>query len=58
MRELASFGYLVFGPDTHDGTCCYTETPDGKRKEFDFSAAVLDADSRAKQLELRDMHTK
>lgn len=23
--ELASFGYIVFALDHHDGTCCYTE---------------------------------
>jgi hypothetical protein len=23
--ELASFGYMVFALDHHDGTCCYTE---------------------------------
>ena len=39
---LASYGYIVFLPDHHDGSCSYTQTP--LRKEVSFNCGPMDYD--------------
>ena len=37
--ELASFGFMVFALDHHDGSCCYTEDETGSKIwNFDSNA--------------------
>ena len=48
MRELASFGYVVIGMDTHDGSCAYTEKENGEPILCDISKPIHDGPHRAK----------
>ena len=43
-RELASCGYIVFAIDHHDGSCHYTEDPDGIPIDFDRTPQGLKYD--------------
>ena len=40
--ELASFGYVVFMLDHHDGSCAYTRTPSGKEVYFNCGDMIYD----------------
>lgn len=53
LRELASFGYVCIGMDTHDGSCTYTEKENGEPVLFDRSKDLYDGAFRTEQLEKR-----
>lgn len=59
LRELASFGYLAIGIDAHDGSCIYTEKPNGQPVEFDDTDIdTTDMNYLSKQLEIRSKNLK
>lgn len=53
MRELASYGYIVFSMNHKDRTCLYTETRSGSPITYDTSFSIYDKKEREKQLTIR-----
>ena len=53
MRELASYGYIVFSMNHKDRTCMYTETRSGTPITYDTSFDIYDKKQREKQLSIR-----
>lgn len=53
MRELASYGYIVFSMNHKDKTCLYTETRSGTPIKYDSSIEIYDKAEREKQIAVR-----
>lgn len=48
MRELASYGYIVFAMHHKDKTCLYTETRSGSAIKYDTNIEIYDKGEREK----------